>query len=426
MDHVSERVAIPDEPPPYWRFAAPARAGSGVSRFAARVLVASLALQRFAVPLGTMKVQLVGPIGLALAFWAVVSGALVIEARRLRLFLVLVALLLVDGAAHQVHPNSFGVSESTASLLQFVILTSFVVLAFAVRVSDSRFLAQAAGILRWFAWIGIIQFMLQFLGLGVFSFSGLLPDRFLFEEGYNLEIPVGLAGLLKSNGFFLLEPSIFSQAMAVGVILETLTLRRPARIALFLTALLLSFSGTGWLVLGAFIVFSRAGAGGKAMRIIAFVACFIVVAAVGSALVIPDAVNIFRDRLAEFNEPGTSANLRFVTPAYFLRDVLLREPTAILFGLGAGVSERLTLAYAYNINTPIKIIVEYGLPALFAYIGLFLSARRVPRQRAVLAPALVLTFLAGGYQQFPAVLFPIFTLLCVAQFDGPVADGGGG
>ncbi len=65
-------------------------------------------------------------------------------------------------------------------------------------------------------------------------------------------IRVGIGDVLKSNGFFLMEPSACSQFMALGLIIEVLSARRIATLARFATGLLLSFSGTCWIVLAAF------------------------------------------------------------------------------------------------------------------------------------------------------------------------------
>ena len=74
------------------------------------------------------------------------------------------------------------------------------------------------------------------------------------EQWYNLVIPVGIGSLLKSNGFFIIEPSTFSQFMALGLIIEATLFRRPRYLIFFILALVLSFSGTGWIVLLSFLV----------------------------------------------------------------------------------------------------------------------------------------------------------------------------
>ena len=114
---------------------------------------------------------------------------------------------------------------------------------------------------------GILQFAAQFAGLGLFAFKGLLPGSILFEAGYNLEIPIGVGNLLKSNGFVLVEPSVMSQLMSLGLIIEALGCRRAGYLAAFTAGLLLSFSGTGWIVLGAFVIGVAFVMGGRGLLI---------------------------------------------------------------------------------------------------------------------------------------------------------------
>jgi hypothetical protein len=383
--------------------------------FAASILVASLFLQRFAIPFGALGIGIVGPLGLLLAVGALYRGALVFDRARLALFAGLTSWLVI-GMAHQaMTPNGYRVAPVTNSLLQFLLLTGFSTLSFAEPVEELAFYRGAANILSAIAIAGIAQFALQFVGLGLFSFTGLLPDNLLFESMYNLQIPVGIGDALKSNGFFLLEPSIFSQAMAMGTILEILAARRPWVLAVFIGGLVLSFSGTGWIVLGSFLISVGLRLGGRGMLIGVCATVGLLLIAILLMLFVPEAASVFGDRVAEFSQPGTSGNMRFATPFTVLHDVLAHEDWAWLFGVGAGVSEKLDLAYEYDVNTPIKIIMEFGIPGLLLYFSLFIKAARTQLQSAMLVPALVLIIFAGGYQEFAPVLFPIFLLICVAR-----------
>ena len=111
---------------------------------------------------------------------------------------------------------------------------------------------------------GVLQFAAQFVGLGLFSFEGIVPSSILFEKGYNLRIPItGSGPLLKSNGFFLVEPSIFSQFMAVALAIEVVSVKRVPLLCLFAAGFMLSFSGTGWLVLAGFVAAATAGMGAR-------------------------------------------------------------------------------------------------------------------------------------------------------------------
>jgi hypothetical protein len=269
---------------------------------------------------------------------------------------------------------------------------------------------------------GILQFFAQFIGVELFAFTGILPSSILFEAGYNLQIPTGVGSLLKSNGFFLIEPSTFSQVMAMGLIIEILAFKRIAYLALFIAGLLLSFSGTGWIVVGSFIISAGLAMGWRGIVIAgATVILLTVLLGVGSYF-LPDMAAAMQDRVSEISRPGTSGHLRFITPFWALDDMLTERPSAALIGLGAGVSERLNLSYEYDVNTPIKIALDYGFPALMAYVLLFVGGRKSPIQSAILAPCCILFFFTGGYQQFPPILFLILLLISVARLR-PAPDG---
>jgi hypothetical protein len=384
-------------------------------RLTGALLFATLLLQRFGMPFGSKPISLVGPIGFLIVGIGLARGTLSIDRRRLLIFLALCGWVAVGLIWQNTHPNPFGVGADFSSLAQFLVLTSFAILAFSYPVDEATFFAQVNW---WFALIaiaGILQFAAQFIGIRIFQFTGLLPDSILYEAWYNLVIPVGVGELLKSNGFFLIEPSVFSQIMALGLIIELLTARRSRHLALFATGLMLSFSGTGWIVLLSFVLAATLSLGGRG--VLMAVGTFVVLGfTIGiTVLLAPDMAAAFGDRIGEFSEVGTSAHMRFVTPFWLMSDVLARAPYAFALGIGSGASEAVYMPYLYNVNTPIKVFLEYGLPALIAYLALFLTHRHSPVQRALVFPGMVMFLFAGGYQQFPPVLFLILLLLCMAR-----------
>ncbi len=294
---------------------------------------------------------------------------------------------------------------SALSMLQFLLLSAAGVVSFAQPVGQARFFRAVNQCFLLIAVAGLLQFAAQFVGLRVFSFAGLLPDWLLFEQGYNLQIPAGIGDLLKSNGCFLVEPSVFSQMMTLGLMIEGLTTRRPRNLVLFAAGLLVTFSGTGWIVLAAFVVAAPFRLGGSGLG----------VAAGLLVLLAPDITAAFAGRLDEVMRPGTSGHMRFVTPYWLLGDVIGADPAAALVGIGSGIAERQTLAYDYDVNTPVKISVEYGLPALFAYLALFTWSSRTAVQGALLVPVMVLFLFTGGYQQFPPIVFVVLLLTVTAR-----------
>lgn len=383
--------------------------------FTGAILAASLVLQRFGVPFGGKQLSIVGPIGLALAGAGLVGGALAFHRGRLITFLAMVGFILVGVAWHAIQPGGFGAGQNINSLIQFIILTAFATLTFAKPVEEDAFFGVVTYALMLIAIAGIVQFAAQFVGVHLFAFTGLVPDSLLIENGYNLEIPIGIGSLLKANGFVLVEPSVLSQLMSVGLIIEAVGRRRMPYLAAFTAALLLSFSGTGWIVLASFLIGAPVLMGRRGLMIAIGVVLLLGVALVAAYFVAPDFVDMTGARLNEISRPGTSGHLRFITPFWMTSDVLASDPMAFLFGIGSGGSERLVLPYEYNVNTPIKVFVDYGAPTLITYFALFVLGKKTRVQAAVVLPAVVLFMFTGGYQQFPPMVFIVLLLTAVAR-----------
>jgi hypothetical protein len=385
--------------------------------FCTLILLSSLLLQRIGLPAGAKSINIVGPIGMAAAGYALATGLLAFNRWRLACFLALSLWILIGQVHLSTSISRFAADASPQSLAQFLILTSFATIAFGRPIAEERFFNLVSKCLALIAIAGLLQFVAQFAGLQLFSFRGLVPNALLFEDGYNLIIPFGIGSLIKSNGFFLLEPSIFSQFMALGIAVETLTSRRPRLLALFVAGLVVSGSGTGWLVLIAFVLSVAFGMGLRGIGIAAAVIVGFGIVGLILSVAAPDVIGAFSDRLGEISTQSTSGHLRFITPYWVAGDVLARDPMVALFGLGAGVSERLTLPYEYDVNTPVKIVLEYGFPALIAYLGVLSMGAKTSVQRTLVFPSLVLLLLTGGYQQFPPVLFPILLIISIAKLE---------
>ena len=96
---------------------------------------------------------------------------------------------------------------------------------------------------------GISQFFFQFLAKPdwLFDYRPFLPLYLQNKNIMNTVIPIG--SFIKSNGFFLLEPSGFSQWMALGIFFFGAFAKPFFTFFVFLTGLITSFSGTGIILL---------------------------------------------------------------------------------------------------------------------------------------------------------------------------------
>jgi len=389
----------------------------GALRFSAGVIGGSLLLQRFGITSGASFLDAVAPLGLALAGVFLFTGSLVLHRRRTMLFALMCFLALLSAAVRTLVRGEMGGEASLTSLAQFLALVSFATLTFAVPVDELAFYRVVN---RWFAVVaaaGVAQFFLQFVRLPMFVFAGTVPDALLIEPFYNVAIPILNTGYFKSNGFFLVEPSLLSQTMAMALLIEILALRRPLHLCLFGAALVLSVSGTGWLMIAGFVFTVVLSLGGRGVVVAIATVAVGALALAALALASPDIYEFLVSRTDEFQSPGSSGHLRFVTPWWFASDALRDSPLTALFGIGAGLSEHPPRppAYDYTVNSVVKLLVEYGVPTLLAFLALFFAGRRTRTQSALVAPALVWLLPDGGNIQTAFVLFPVLLLVVVAD-----------
>jgi hypothetical protein len=181
--------------------------------------------------------------------------------------------------------------------------------------------------------------------------------------------------------------------------------------------MLVSVSGTGFLVLAGFGVALAIGAGLRGVAMVVLMAMGAALALGLASLALPDVAETLLLRSGEFSQPGTSGHERFVTPFMMMRDVFHAAPWAAFAGIGPGTSEFLELPYRYWVNTPAKLVTEYGLVGFGLYLALIVSAQRSAVQRILVLPVLVLLLLTGGYHQAAPLLFPMLLLITVARLD---------
>lgn len=382
--------------------------------FTLLLLLACLLLQRFAIPVMDLPVSVVTPLGYFLVAWGLISGSLAIDRRRAAIMLGLCAVAGMAFAFKINMPLAIAPRVSMVSMVYWLVVTGFAVLKFSEPMSELRFFRMINDCLILVAVAGIIEFVCQFVGIQLFSFQGIIPDNFLVEYLFAVATPMG-NGMLRSNGFFLVEPSVFSQYMAIAITIEALYVGRPKWMMVFFAGVVLSVSGTGWMVLGIAVLQSAITAGRRGIVMGAVVGSAAASALLLLWMVAPDFFDSFFGRMEEFQMQGTSGNERFVTPFLVLQAVLDDAPRAIFTGIGPGASEAVLVPFKYVIDTPIKVLMEYGIFGLISYLALLLTANRTRRQFAMAGPLTFMLLFTGGYQLFAPVLFSVLLMLTVAN-----------
>ncbi len=249
--------------------------------------------------------------------------------------------------------------------------------------------------------LAVAQFAAQFVldGRELIRFYGVVPD-FLFASfdtnRANTIIPVyDGSSLIKSNGIFLTEPSTMSQMAALGILIEVLEFQRPRYLILLALGLLLSYSGTGVMILLLFL--PLAGLGRRAGLPVLFVLLLVV----GLSLTGIIDSSVFLSRVGEFESTGSSGFQRFVSPFWLAAEHIATAPlSTLLLGSGPGTTDAFvatyTVWYSAMAGTWIKMFFEYGVIGSFVFACFFASCFRGSPAPKLLIAALAFYFVFLG------------------------------
>lgn len=249
-----------------------------------------------------------------------------------------------------------------------------------------------------FALLGIIQYFAQY-AVGVplaFPMEYYFPES-LHVTGFNSlnAIKYG-ADHYKSTGVFFLEPAIFCQFLSLAVVIDLIYFRNWKRLALLATAIAVTFSGTGLIMIFLLLPFFMI----EQKKYVSLLVFGVVI--VSSPLWAP-AVGLgsFVSRVSEFSNPNSSGFARFISMFFVLRDFVAPYPDNLLFGIGAGsigATIPRQVDYANFDPTWGKIIYEYGVFAAMAYFAFLAALFSSARRSRYLKAALLIQFLVlGGY-----------------------------
>jgi hypothetical protein len=360
-------------------------------RFAllATPLVGATFLSKFAFP--PFGAQGIG-ISLFLLLGALLGGSiggfLSLEPRRLTLYVTLLGIL---GLIQIWQPQAF-------SAPSFLLLAA-VHLPYVVSVPHDgdgdrivRFYLNIATVL---ALLGMAQYTLQFAvnPRYLFPIENFVPNTFIVQH-FNHQAAMGYGSEeYRANGVFLLEPSFFSQLLAVAIIAELCTQCRPARLAVFGLGLLASYSGTGIMVLAVclpvYLIMHRRWGWLMAGLV-----------AATAVISLPQYLHMGRlfSRVAEFGSIQSSGYSRFVGGFYLFDQFLWHDPWRTLFGYGAGAFTTYAARVQYGAAEMalFKIVFEFGLLGAAAYFGFLFTCLYYSRAPRLLTLAVGITYFMNG------------------------------
>lgn len=382
-------------------------------------LFGAIVLQRFCVYIGGGPLFLCQPIFLGGIGWMLITGRATLRPGVLALLAGFTTLALVTTMLALNDPDP-RVGLSIGSLLVLLLLYAGLVVKPTGRFDGRRAFDILMIYVRVCSVLGIVQYAVQFIGLRLFSFMVLVPQLrpFLVEPLFNYQPIVGYGStIMRSNGFFLVEPSTFSQILVLGLIVDVLVRRDWRFVPLYVVAHILTSAGTGLLALAVTLPIVGLIDHRRSGRLLAF-ALAIGVAGVLGAVLLPDQFGALLGRSSELNYKGSSGYARYVAPFDMLGAVW--GETRTLIGYGPGAMERASFYVPGGGSAAAKLFIDYGIAGLLAFVT-FLVAALWRRDIAIVAVYGLVNFqLGGGFLLFPPFIV-IMAVLCI--WSAPVATG---
>lgn len=374
-----------------------------INRIIAVYSVLMLMLQKIAIHIGEFEFSIAFFLFTLLLFQLGLHRRVQINKRRLMVYILFLVMTMISCAvnAHMVKYTSY---------LLLIIL--YFMVCFDIKLSNNnkaRLRRVVIRVLLLSAIIGIIQFLMQLAGMQFFDIFDMVPNSIKLS-GFNTYYPLSYGSkLIKSNGWIYLEPSFFSQFMALGIIIVLNDSNRQfdkktiAFLILFILGLIFSFSGTGILLLiVAFI---------PSIRKLSIKNRFLVIIGGLVAVFVFSRSQYFysvSDRLFEVTVSGSSGAIRFVNP-YIV--AFGSQNQSFFLGRGAGMADDLNYFFVVNHNAITKIMIEYGFFTLLVFIP-FISMVFLRNQISTTSVSVLLMFLflSGNLLQ-PSILFVLFLMV---------------
>lgn len=351
-------------------------------------IVGATVLGKFALPpWGADGFGITFPIIFAALLYGLMTRRLQFAWRRLTLFFVMLSVL---GMTQVLRGEVFSFSSvALLSALGFCYVVTGRGHAF-----DSERMLEFFGNLTFLLAVGgILQFLLLLAGGTALAFpiDKYLPTDFQ-TAGYNSIAPLFYgSNTYKSTGFVMLEPSFFSQLTALGLLAEIVGKMRLLRLAAYAGAMILSYSGTGMLILAVtlpmYVVMYRR------WNLLIPAVCILTVIVL---LAEPLQLSRLLGRTSEFSRVGSSGFARFVGWRELFEDKLWNSPVHALFGHGAGSWLTGAAGYSAAQMSYSKIIFEFGVIGAILYFGFIFYCMFSSRAPLLLRVGMAVCYLLNG------------------------------
>ncbi|MEH6855920.1 hypothetical protein COE67_04835 [Priestia megaterium] len=365
--------------------------------FLSLLLIFSTFGQRIVIPLGGQQMALIFPVTIAFFLIMLFSRKFSLYTMRLLLFTLFWVLALSF--------LLFQEAYSATSILFLLML--YLPFLFKFEFEDElklKYLKRFQNIVLFTAFFGIFQFASQAAGMTFTDPLSVLPSN-LIQLGYNTTYPITYGSpISKPNGGFYLEPSLFSQFLAVSIIIEVLFFKRWTRVFILFVAIVTSFSGTGLtilMILGVPLLFKL-----KFKQALAVIVAGTLVAIV---FFNSEYGSVTSGRADEYNSQNSSFSIRFINP---FETIFLDEQKDVVIGHGPGQTERTQFPFEANFTAIPKLWYEYGFLPMIIFM-MFLMHCIFSRNITILTAAIFImyTFLSGSLLQPQTIYFTYFMLI---------------
>jgi hypothetical protein len=374
-------------------------------------------VSKIAVEIGGREILIGVPAILGATAIGAFTGRLQLEPRRFMMYLGVCAILVAEQAF-----AVFSFSGSSLALLLALHIPYIFQLQGLTDEHRAEQLARFVNLTFFICIAGILQYFAQF-AIGAryaYPIEHFTPHSFITHNYNYLNVLRYGSTTYKSNGFFLLEPSFYSQTLAIGFGLEAAGRRRYWRLATYAVGFGVSFSGTG-LIMMAFVLPTLMIAYRRySLLLLLGVAGFTAVL-FGESL----GLGLFLERSREFESTDSSGYQRYIGPAMLFGQYLWGDPQRWLFGLGAGMMMRMTPKPIFNAAETgwAKLILEFGLVGSIAYFAFLYTCIFKSNQPSVLRVSFAVMTLLSGILDPPVhgLIIPLLIWMAPSQ---PALDPG--
>lgn len=355
-----------------------------VARWGVALFALIVCFQRFAVP-GT-PVSLLVPIAAGWAAVGIHRGLLTVDRTRLLLWLAAAGATALVGPLQVILTHAPLLSINSWALMMLTAAPAVLRVTTPTRAAYQLFLTGVVRVCTWFAGLTIFFLVSQYAGLRYHDWFATLVPGPLQMPGYVYTYPIAWQSpIYRSNAWIGLEASWTAFLLGLGTLAALLSRARPWRVVWLLTAILCTFSGSGFQLIAAGVVAMILGRRVHLLR--SYAAAGLALAAAG--IFTPVGQSIF-GRVTELGNDRSSTSLRAVQPYVELWPHWALDLPTVLLGRGAGASQRLaddTHITGLLAPTATKVFMDYGLVA-GALLFFFLVAMMLYTPEPAIAVAL--------------------------------------